>query len=521
MKKVAFNKFLSFLLVFSLLISSTALLASAKTVDGSNGESYEIANHEYSDAYLDYLDELDNGLVVDSNTYVPYPYAFKATDVQNVSESISPKGYGSKYDPRPAGLVSSIKNQNPWGTCWAMSAISSLESFLINTGMENNQIDLSEEHLVWWAMKQDDGYGWNKTNKDEGGQSITVAGYFSSWQGPKSEADIPYDTSPELRRPANFDTAKTLYNVSDIVYVNSKKDSIKSAIKQYGAVSSMYCHVSKGLSANEKSFCLKHSKDIENDCFHAISVVGWDDNYSRHHFAPENMPSSNGAWLIKNSWSERFGDEGYMWISYEDCCLLKYAGANVNYSIGDAKKPDPNQKLYQLNPYGAVSTTSLVSGNLPVYDMTVANVFDFEEDQRTLDSVMFMCDEVGQSYEIYYSPVVDGKPLTDTHKMIPLASGQVNHSGYTTVPVDSPVTVPAGKGAIVMKLDNRANSRSASIGSEEDIIYRISRYKVEVNFLALGTYDQSYYLFDTGAVDAKDFNDGRALNFTIKAITHR
>ncbi|MBR4445309.1 MAG: hypothetical protein IKS37_05390 [Solobacterium sp.] len=34
---------------------------------------------------------------------------------------------------------------------------------------------------------------------------------------------------------------------------------------------------------------------------HAVTIVGWDDNYPRENFISEHMPPENGAWLVKNS----------------------------------------------------------------------------------------------------------------------------------------------------------------------------------------------------------------------------
>jgi hypothetical protein len=44
-----------------------------------------------------------------------------------------------------------------------------------------------------------------------------------------------------------------------------------------------------------------NSRDIN----HAVILVGWDDAKGR-----------SGAWLMRNSWSREWGDDGYMWIEY-------------------------------------------------------------------------------------------------------------------------------------------------------------------------------------------------------------
>ena len=42
---------------------------------------------------------------------------------------------------------------------------------------------------------------------------------------------------------------------------------------------------------------------------HAVTIVGWDDNYPKENFLADHMPPENGAWLVKNSWGS--GEEEF------------------------------------------------------------------------------------------------------------------------------------------------------------------------------------------------------------------
>ena len=62
---------------------------------------------------------------------------------------VSAQELPGSYDPRP-DMASDIREQY-WGTCWVMGGVSSLESYLVKTGLADPDIDLSEEDVLWWT----------------------------------------------------------------------------------------------------------------------------------------------------------------------------------------------------------------------------------------------------------------------------------------------------------------------------------------------------------------------------------
>jgi cathepsin L len=91
--------------------------------------------------------------------------------------------------------------------------------------------------------------------------------------------------------------------VSDSKPIPSKQE-IKAALCQYGPLS-----VAVDADENFVAYAggvfqgfASQPEDTKAQVNHAINIIGWDDG--------------KGAWLIRNSWGDDWGEKGYMWIDY-------------------------------------------------------------------------------------------------------------------------------------------------------------------------------------------------------------
>ena len=216
----------------------------------------------------------------------------------------------SKYDLRELGLVTGAKNQGSSGACWAFTTIAALESFLLK--YENISYDFSENNLKNLMNYR----GENGTDWADGGNYQMALAYFLRWDGPIDEDDdyfSAYSTIP------NYDLIP-LKHVQGAMYVPIRlgyldNDQIKYAIMKYGAVyTSIY-----GTSMTKNMY--NSFAEIPN---HAVTIVGWDDDYPASKFSG-TKPPANGAFIIKNSWGTSYGEKGFGYVSYYDKTLAGFS----------------------------------------------------------------------------------------------------------------------------------------------------------------------------------------------------
>lgn len=250
--------------------------------------------------------------------------------MENSVPDISNMTFATKYDPRSLGLVTSVKNQGQWGLCWDYAGLSTIESTLIKTGFANSSIDLSELHVAYVNFVLDENKTTNSftTYCNNGGNYYSYLPYMAKGYGPVLESTVPWQEPTDdfnLSNTILYSHAFELQKYYTTKFDSSKSNinNIKYLVSNYGATTiSLYMYYTNGWGFKEAgsvngdaSFYFPQSINTTN---HALSIVGWDDNYPATNFGV--TAPGNGAWLVKNSYGSgntRLGS-GYMWVSYYD-----------------------------------------------------------------------------------------------------------------------------------------------------------------------------------------------------------
>ncbi|MBQ7260104.1 MAG: fibronectin type III domain-containing protein [Lachnospiraceae bacterium] len=291
----------------------------------------------------------------------------------------------AKYDLREEGVVTKVKFQNPFGTCWAFGSSAAAETgILTDIGMTVDEfreragfdLDLSEKHLAYWAYHAVPEGGDPAHSQagegnvlireenasdvyDNGGTDILTTSIYSSGVGPLFEALCPYefkDKDGNLVTDArkiddivreSWDVSSTSRNWfsfqlkdGNILPLPVIKETDKTGTTVYAGYNESATALIKQELYKGRGVCLFYAADQswpgrpqENSHMntetwaqyddspsptpdHLVCIVGWDDNFSKDKFL--TPPPGDGAWIVKNSWSEKYGLDGYFYLSYYD-----------------------------------------------------------------------------------------------------------------------------------------------------------------------------------------------------------
>jgi len=374
------------------------------------------------------------------------------------------------YDLREQSYYGAInvKDQQETGMCWAFGTTTAAEisraKQLAASGESVTNIEFSPLHLAYFLYhRQNDPLGKTKLDKnltvydykDIGGNSYLTFQLLANWTGLTLESKMPFKS----RKNSSFDRDLAYDNdyviesaefITDSISVASA-DSVKKAIVEYGSVVADMYYSNKYWNANTSAYKTNMSASYGN---HIITIVGWDDTYSKENF--RSIPENDGAWIVQNSYGSEWGDDGYMYISYED----KSLACPMALKVVPADEYDYN---YQYDGNVSPAACDLSAGN------KIANIFSVPSNSEIqyLKAVGFTtlnAKKTNYVIDIYTDITNSSKPTSGTKACSFNVS--TDNEGYFTFETPSQIKLTPGKKySIVITLKNNT---SFGVENEED-----------------------------------------------------
>jgi predicted outer membrane repeat protein len=340
---------------------------------------------------------------------------YEISNVVLITNNITVTNLPSRYDSRDWGWVSSVKDQGDMGSCWTFGTCGALESTLLKvTGIE---YDFSENNMQN-SMLQYSKYGI--VGMKEGGIREQGLEYVLSWFGMMPSE---FDTYDELGKLSPLISSNDKIHIFDAMFADARNnatdnDALKRLIIQCGSVTTGYYQ--NASCYNEKTF--SYYQTLKNDTNHAITIVGWDDNYPASKFLV--TPPGNGAFIIKNSWGTDFGENGFMYISYYDTSLL-----NTTFAIGFLIENNENYTMNYQTDLGGRLNRITNNSNIISYKNT------YEANGKESISAIGTYFEKNENYtiEIYVND-----------KLVHTQSGTAPFTGYHTVKLTKEIPLVNG-----------------------------------------------------------------------------
>lgn len=310
MKSVLRTAVLAGMLGIGLLQPGSAVYAAEKTSEKASQtmlSAEEKAAYEKTKQYEKNLTNID----------VPYPIQYLKRNKKTVSGNRrrARAAMPSRYDSRKKGIETPVKDQDITGTCWAHAILDSAQAdYMTATG---TALDLSEWQMAYFTYQQPiDPLSLTKgdgvvAQYEEDGEVrplgsydyyytgcnpwLSMFNYAKGIGGGLEETAVFDDLLDQIDEEDNdkrayLNEAKSYLNntyrltATDIVSVSTQQELLKQMIMQHGAGTISYY-----ASPEYYNYELFNYYSGMEDCSanHAVSVIGWDDNYPKEYFDQE------------------------------------------------------------------------------------------------------------------------------------------------------------------------------------------------------------------------------------------
>ena len=259
--------------------------------------------------------------------------------IDNISKYANLSKFSLK-DIIPENVV--VRNQGGENSCWAFTTLACLETNLAlknkRAGKETKVYDFSEQYMVSSSFYNNylngltNNRGLNFKPYEGGNFETRAIGNITNGYGVVNEEDYPYLNT---EAPVDLNGLKNKKIVADVLDTitfsnpknNDERISLVKKIKEHivengGVYTAIKAPDIGNFKFNPFNGALYHNNEEYPN--HAVTIIGWDDNYSKDNFV--SKPERDGAWIVKNS----YGTEMIQELSSLKKFVFKYNKENFN-----------------------------------------------------------------------------------------------------------------------------------------------------------------------------------------------
>eukprot|EP00127_Corallochytrium_limacisporum_P006175 Clim_evm14s220 gene=Clim_evmTU14s220 len=214
---------------------------------------------------------------------------------------MSGKELPEAVDYRTISAVGRVKDQVACGSCWTFSAAATVETqYFLKYG---ELVSFAEQHFLDCA--------WDYSSNGCDGGEVPFALYYAMDAGGIATEDAygSYENMSDFCRwKPNYSPGRWEHAViKEVVMIPyGDEEAMKDAVATQGAVGIGYNPEGAGMIYYSSG--VYYNEECGHDTGHAVTIVGYGTDPS----LPEHL---RDYWLVKNSWSEFWGDNGYFKIA--------------------------------------------------------------------------------------------------------------------------------------------------------------------------------------------------------------
>lgn len=289
------------------------------------------------------VDVVNGGYVPRENDIGTYVSALGNSNNPYYIDNISKYANLSKFSLRdiiPENVI--VRNQGSENSCWAFTTLACLETNLAlknkRAGKETKVYDFSEQYMVSSSFYNNylngltNNRGLNFKPYEGGNFETRAIGNITNGYGVVNEEDYPYLNT---EAPVDLNGLKNKKIVADVLDTitfsnpknNDERISLIKKIKEHivengGVYTAIKAPDIGNFKFNPFNGALFHNNEEYPN--HAVTIIGWDDNYSKDNFV--SKPERDGAWIVKNS----YGTEMIQELSSLKKFVFTYNKENFN-----------------------------------------------------------------------------------------------------------------------------------------------------------------------------------------------